>query len=130
MSFWSWFTSDKIKADEAYVLNLLVKIKAGAQVAEADAEAAAKWLTDNSGTIAQDVAIVTGLIIRLGLAGHPEIAAAITAANVAVAALNAFAAADAAGGNIVPALLSGYEAVKQAQAAHAQAGLAVAATVK
>jgi hypothetical protein len=115
-----------VKADEAFVLSLVVKIKAEVQIIEADAQKAMQWLDANAGTVAQNIANVTAVVIKLGLVAHPEIGAAVTAANIAVAALNAFAAAVAAGTPNTTAIVDGYNAVKQAQVAQATAALAVA----
>lgn len=114
---------------EQSVINTIVQIKQGLAVAVADVELALNWTIKNSGSIAKDITTLTSVITELGLAGNPSIAAAVLAANVAVAALNAVAAASNAGDTQTAILVAGYNASKQAAIAHAKIGLAITATV-
>lgn len=120
MSFFSsWFS--RATATEAEILTIAMKIRADIAIAEADVNKALNWVNSNIPTIVRDINAVTSIVISLGLAGQPNVAAAVAAANVAVATLNAFAAARAAGGNNTDAVVAGMHAVNQAAGARAAA---------
>ena len=83
--------------------------------------AALQWVAGQVPTIATDLQVVEGLIVALGFSTNPNVATAIADANLAVQALNAFAAAENAGNTDAQAVVNGYVALKQAQAAVASA---------
>lgn len=116
-------------ATEQDVVNILAKVKQDAVIAVKDVNAALKWISGNIGLIDASVQEVLGIVTTLGATSDPKVAAAIKDANVAVAALNAYAAASNSGQNNVSAVVNGYVALKQAQASVAAASAASAATV-
>lgn len=118
-----WFTTT-----EADVVAIIAKIKTDVAVVESDIDAALKWVASNAPAIVADLQSVVGIAETVGVAANPQVAAAIVAANTAVAALNAFAAASNSGSSDTQAVLSGYVAVKQAQAAAASAAAAAVQT--
>jgi len=115
----NWFVTT-----EAQVLQIIAQIKADVVVAEGQINTALTWVAQNVPTIAGDINNVTALVQTVGLANAPAVATAIKDANLAVTALNAFAAASAAGQSNAQAVMQGYVAVKQAQAAVATAAAA------
>ena len=122
---------DQLKAffttTEADVVSVIVKIKTDASVIESEVNSALHWIAANAPAIAADLQQVVGVVEVVGVASNPQVAAAITAANVAVTALNAFAAASNKGQTNPQAVLAGYVAVKQAQSAAASAAAAAVA---
>lgn len=112
---------------ETDVLDLIAKIKTDVQVAESDIAAGLHWVASHAPTIASDIQQVAAVAETIGLTTNPEFAAAVTGANLAVTALNAFAGAANSGASNVQAVVQGYTAVKQAQAASAAAAAALAA---
>jgi hypothetical protein len=124
----SWFSSF-LSTAESDVIKTITAIKSEATVAIADINAALKWIADNAGTITTDIQEVLGLVQVVGIA-NPSVEAAVTAANAAVGALNAYAAAYKSGTGTPAAVIAGYSAFKQAQAAAASAtAIAVQASV-
>jgi hypothetical protein len=126
----SWFSSLKtyVAYAEKDVLALVANIKQDVQIAESDINAALRWIAGNAGTITTDIQEVLGLVQIVGIA-NPQVEVAVTAANSAVGALNAFAAAYNSGTGTSSSVIAGYSAFKQAQAAAATAtSIAVAAT--
>lgn len=115
----SFFDSLKswISETEADVVKVITAIKADAVVVEADIVAAQHWIASNAPAIATDIQQVLSLVEVVGVGTNPEVAAAVTAANLAVGALNAFAAASNSGGTPAQSVVAGYVAVKQAQSA-------------
>ena len=115
----SFFDSWKafLTETEADVVKIITAIKADAVIIEADVVAAQHWIANNAPTIAKDIQQVLGLVEAVGIGANPEVAAAVVAANLAVSALNAFAAQTNAGGNAAQSVVAGYVAVKQAQSA-------------
>jgi hypothetical protein len=114
---------------EQDIVALLAKVKSGAQVVETDLAAALKWLAGNAGTISTDVQYTASVVKALGATSDPKVAAAVADANLAVASLNSFAAAYNSGQGTVTAVVQGYTALKQAQAATATAVAAATSTV-
>jgi hypothetical protein len=106
-----------ISETEADVVTIVTNIKAGVAVVESDLAAAEHWIASNAPAIAADIQQVLGLVEAVGIGANPEVAAAVTAANLAVNALNAFAASSNAGATPAQAVVAGYVAVKQAQSA-------------
>lgn len=122
-----WNFIDETEAD---VLAVITQIKADVVVAENDINSALHWVVSNVPAITADIEEVLGIATEIGVASNPEVAAAITAANIAVTALNAFAASSNSGASNTQAVIAGYVAVKQAQAASSSASAAaIAATV-
>jgi hypothetical protein len=117
-----------IVTTEADVVAIIAKIKTAEEVVVTDINNALHWIASNAPTIVSDIQSVIGVAETVGVASNPQVAAAITAANLAVAALNSFAAASNAGQTSTQAVLQGYVAVKQAQAAAASAAAAAVAT--
>ena len=115
----SFFDSWKafLTETEADVVKIITAIKADAVIIEADVVAAQHWIANNAPTIAKDIQQVLGLVEAVGIGANPEVAAAVVAANLAVSALNAFAAQTNVGGNAAQSVVAGYVAVKQAQSA-------------
>ena len=119
---------------EQDVVNWIADIKQGLAVAEADITNGLNWVASEVPNIVTALQATVGLVEKVGLASNPEVAAAIAAANVAVTALNAFAAAQNAGiaAGTSPlqvdgtALVAGFTAVKQSQASNALAMAAAA----
>lgn len=138
MSIFSWFQAEA-KIVETDVLAFITKVENDVAVVVKDAEAALSWLAAEAPTVAADVAQVATFIEGIPVVGaNPTVLAAVTAANVAVQGLNAFAAAytksTATGGSITltqasQAVVAGYQGLKNAQAAvAAAASTAVSAT--
>jgi len=125
----SFFTSlqNFITETEADVVAIVTDIKAGVAVVENDLVAAEHWIASNAPAIAADIQQVLGLVEAVGVGSNPEVAAAVVAANLAVNALNAFAAASNTGATPTQAVVAGYVAVKQAQSAVSSAMAATAA---
>jgi hypothetical protein len=73
---------------------------------------------------------VLSVVEAIGIGANPEVATAVTAANSAVAALNAFATQYNNGTGTVQSVVSGYSAFKQAQAAAATAAAAAVTASK
>lgn len=119
MSWTSFWTTT-----EADVVAIITKIKTAEQVVASDINTALKWIASNTPTIVSDLQSVVGVVEAVGVATNPQVAAAISAANLAVNALNAFASASNSGQANSKAVLAGYVAVKQAQAAAASAAAA------
>lgn len=113
---------------ESDVVAIVIKIKTEEEVIASEINSALHWIASNTPAIAADIEAVVGIAETVGVAGNPEVAAAIVAANVAVTALNAFANASNSGKSNTQAVLSGYVAVKQAQAAVASAKAAMVAS--
>lgn len=125
-SFSSWWSTT-----ESEVVAIIAKVKDEALVVEHDVIKALNWVVANSSTIAKDINTVTGYAAMLGVTtGNPAFAAAVSAANVAVQALNTVAQAHANGLTDAQAVVQGYVAVKSAQAAVSQAAAAAATTAK
>lgn len=119
----TWFVTT-----EQEVATIVGQIKADIDVAIQDVDKALQWVVSQVPTIAASLTTAASLIEQVGLASHPEVAAAIAAANIAVEGLNAFAAAANAGKTMPQAVVSGYVAVKSAQAAVAGATAVAAKT--
>lgn len=116
-----------ISETEADVVAVVAAIKADASVIESDLIAAEHWIASNAPAIAADIAQVLSLVEQVGVGTNPEVAAAVVAANLAVNALNAFAASSNSGASPTQAVVAGYVAVKQAQASVSSAMAATAA---
>ena len=127
MSFFTALQSFLVET-EADVVKVVGAIKADIVIAERDIVAAQHWIASNAPAIAADIQEVLNLVELVGLGANPEVGAAVTAANVAVQALNAFANASNTGATPGQAVIAGYVAVKQAQAAVSSAMAATAAT--
>jgi hypothetical protein len=120
-----WNFIDETETD---VLTVITQIKADVVVAESDINSALHWVASNVPAITADIQQVLAIAEEIGIASNPDVAVAITAANVAVTALNAFASASNSGQSNTQAVIAGYVAVKQAQAASSSASAAVAGT--
>jgi hypothetical protein len=106
-----------ITETEADVVMVITDIKAGVAVVESDLTAAEHWIASNTPAIAAAVQEVLSLVETFGIGANPEVAVAVTAANAAVTALNAFAAASNTGSTPTQAVVAGYVAVQQANSA-------------
>lgn len=105
---------------EADVQAVFADIVKGVEVVATDVEDGINWLEKQTPTITAAIQSVTGLLGQLpGVASNSTYLAAVKDANEAVAALNAAVAAQASGGSVAQQLVSGYVALKQAQAATA-----------
>lgn len=128
MTFFSSLSLASLKSfivtSEADVVAVIVKIKTEEAVIASEINNALHWIASNEPTIAADIQQVLSVVETVGAAANPQVVAAITAANLAVNALNAFAAASNSGSSNTQAVLAGYVAVKQAQAAAASAAAA------
>ena len=124
MSILSFF-----QTTEADLIKVLGKIKDDAVILPGEINAALKWLAGNTPAIAADIQSVLSIVEVLGVATNPAVATAVADANLAVTALNAYAAASNAGKPNVQAVVQGYVALQQANAAVAVAKSASAATV-
>lgn len=113
-------------ATEADVVALIGAIKKDAVIVAHDIDRALTWIAKQTPTIVSDLQTATKLVAEVGAVSNPQIAAAVTAANIAVAALNAFASAKTSGQSDVSAVVQGYVAVKQANAAVNAAAAAAA----
>lgn len=120
-TFKNWLTET-----EADVQAIITNIKSDVAVVESDIDAALHWIASNETPISNAIIQVVNLIEAFGVAGNPEVAAGVAAANLAVQGLNAFAGAVSSGQNDVQSVITGYAAVKQAQA---QIAAATAAAV-
>lgn len=121
----TWFQTEA-PIIEADVLNFIQRVEAGVQTVVADAEKSLTWIATQAPAIASDLQLVEGFVVANPvLVANPTVLAAVTAANLAVQGLNAFAAsynkANASAADQVKAVVAGYQAVKQAQAASASA---------
>lgn len=110
-----------IMTTEQDVISIVTKIKTESEILQQELDTALHWIASNAPTIVADIQTVTAVAETVGVAANPGVAAAIMAANTAVTALNAFAAASNSGKNDPEAVIAGYVAVKQAQAAAASA---------
>ena len=104
---------------EEDVIAIAIKIKNEVPVVEADVAKVLNWITNNVGTIAQDLQLVESVVVSV--APTPAGLAAVDTANEAMTALNAYAQAHANGLSTAQSALNGYNAYKQAQAAASQA---------
>lgn len=114
---------------ETFVQNVITQVKNAEAVAMADLDSALKWVASNTPTIVADIEQVIGFAGQVGLASTPAGVAAIAAAQVAIATLNAVAQSQNTGASDIQTLLAGYTAVKQAQAAAATTAAAAATSV-
>jgi len=124
MSVMSFF-----RTTEDDIIKVLGKIKDEAVVLPGEINSALKWLAGNTPAIASDIQAVLSIVEVLGVATNPAVATAVADANLAVTALNAYAAASKAGKPNVQAVVQGYVALQQANAAVALAKSASASTV-
>lgn len=117
----SFFTSIEhyFTVFEEDVVAIAIKIKNEIPVLEADIAKVLNWITNNVGTIAQDLQLVESVVVSV--APTPAVLAAVATANEAMTALNAYAQAHAQGLSTAQSALNGYNAYKQAQAAASQA---------
>lgn len=113
---------------EADVQAVIAAVAKGVQEAETLIDDALQWVVNNTPTIVTDITNVIGFASAVGATANPTVAAAVAAAQTAIAALNAVAAAKNSGATDIQTLLSGYTAIKQAQSsvAAAQAGATTA----
>lgn len=114
---------------ETFVQNVISQVQKAEAIAVADLDAALKWVASNTPTIVADIEQVIGFAGQVGLASTPAGAAAVAAAQVAIATLNAVAQSQNTGASDIQTLLAGYTAVKQAQAAAATTAAAAATSV-
>jgi len=115
-SLTAWFYTT-----EQEVLKVVTAIKQDAEVAQSEINSALHWIASNAPTISAQIIQVVNLVEAFGVVGNPTVAAAVEAANLAVAGLNAFAAASTGGKSNTQSVIDGYSAVKKAQASIASA---------
>lgn len=120
----SWFVTT-----EANVQAVIVLVQKDIAVIEADVDAALKWVANNTPTIVSYVEAVIGFASQVGLSSTPAGAAAVLAAQTAIATLNAVAQAQNTGASDIQTLLAGYAAIKQAQGAASSAAAAATQAV-
>jgi len=113
---------------ETEVIALVVAVKKGEELVASDIDKALKWVASETPAIVSNLQGAVAIVEAVGVASNPDVALAITAANVAVTALNAFAAASNSGKTDAQAVVQGYVAVKQAQASAASAAAAAASS--
>jgi hypothetical protein len=113
---------------EQDVIKLVTAVSQDLPVLEKDINNAFSWIANETPTIAANLQTATTLVTAVGAASNPQVAAAITAANLAVQGLNAFAAQYNAGAPSATAVIDGYIALKQASAAASSAAAAAAAS--
>jgi hypothetical protein len=106
---------------EQDVVLLLVEIKTGAAVAAHEIAAGLAWVEQHTADITTGIQQVTTLVTGIAavtpsLKNNATIQKAVTEANAAVAALNAYASA-AQSGDQAQALVNGYVAFQQANSA-------------
>lgn len=117
---------------EQDVVNLITNIKNDIAVAEADVSSALKWLSGEVPTIVGALQTAVGLATAVGVVSQPE----LLAANAAVAALTAFAGVQNATTSApainqsAQAVVAGYVAYTQANAAVNTAKASAAAATK
>lgn len=127
----SFFTTIEAKfaTDEAWVLGLIVKIQQGEAAIESDIRIALSWINSHITDINAGLQEIESVVASLATAGvklPPAVMASIKDANVAVAGLNAYAAASAGGVNNAQALVDGYLAAKNVLTASTAAAVMVA----
>lgn len=129
MSFWQVVKNALIETEQD-VIAVIAKIRQDGAVAVKDVEKAIAWAANNAPVVASEIESVVQFASRIGIASNPEFAAAIVAADAAVAALDAFAKQYKSQGatlaNDASAAVAGYVAAKQAQGAAALAAAAAA----
>jgi hypothetical protein len=118
---------DFFHTTEQDVIEVIAAIPHGIVVAEEALQKASHWIVGQAPNISANLQLAEGLIVASGGGADPQVRAAIAAANVAVAGLNAYAKASATGNITTDAIAQGYIAVKQASAAAASASSAAAA---
>jgi len=128
----SFFTSIKnfLVTTEQDVIKIIGAIVKEEAVLEKDLGIALKWIAGQTPTIASKLQMAESLIVAVGAANNPNVAASIAAANLAVAGLNAFAAAYNSGTPTAAAVVEGYQALKQASAAASNAAASAVSSVK
>ncbi|MGA8170297.1 MAG: hypothetical protein WB816_05630, partial [Methylocystis sp.] len=77
---------------EQEVVAIIAKAKVGVALAAHEISIGLAWVANNTPQIAADLQTAETLIVATGVGANPSVAAAITAANVAVAGLNQYAA--------------------------------------
>jgi hypothetical protein len=122
--------------DEAWVVSFFAKVKQDVVIVEGDLMTALNWLAAHAQQINTDLQGLLGVVSALGLTISPPVAAAVTAANVGVAAINAVVAAvnqakangQSAGSTIAAAGVAAYQQLKTTQSTLAAAQSHVAAS--
>lgn len=114
---------------EADVQALVVAINKNAAFTESQLASGLSWVAKEVPTIVPFIEQALSFATAVGAAANPEAALVITAAQEAIAALNAVAQAQNSGATTVQTLLSGYSAVKSAQASGASVAAAAAKSV-
>ena len=123
LSVLSWL-ENVLTVTEKDVVAIVVKAKQEIELAAHEINAALGWIASNTPAIAADIRQVSSIIQLAGVidpAAEAGVAAAVVAANTAVAGLNAFASAYQNGSGNAASVVAGYTAIKQAQAAVASA---------
>lgn len=126
----SFFDRFKIwaKATEKDVLDVIVKVKQGFEVAERDFKKAWKWLFDHVDEITSAVNTISEVVTGLNAAGLKipvSVSKSVAEANKAVATLNALMEASGEDPN-AQKLIDGYIAAKNVWGAADKASVAVA----
>ena len=129
MSFFAKLQS-LIVTTETDVVKVIAAVKAAEKVAEKDVAYALGWVAKQAPTVASDLVRATGIIEALGVSADPRVLAAIEAANIAVKALNVYAAAYKVGSTDQQSVVNGYIAIKQASASVSSAVAAAASSGK
>ena len=118
---------------EKRVQTIITDILKGGQVLEADIHTASSWIVGKAPTIASDLQGVLAFLTEVeavvpGVGANAEVKAAVSAANLAVQGINAFATEYSTTGSTAQGVLSGYAATQSATSALAAAKAAVASS--
>ena len=116
-----WFVTT-----EQEVLQIYAKVIAEVPILDAEIATVLKWVQNNAPAIVADLQQVLAIFSAVGVIVPGPV---LLAANAAVAALNAIAAAQAAGKTSTQTVVAGVVAVQQAAAAKANAIVAVSAAI-
>lgn len=114
---------------ETDVQAFIALVQKGITYAESALTSALEWVANEVPTVVPIIEEALSFAGAVGAASNPEAAVVITAAQEAVAALNAVAQAQGTGANDIQTLLAGYNAVKTAQASAASVVAASTKTV-
>src|SRR5260370_4637444 len=131
-SWWKFWSSGVLAADEAWVIQTLSKVQQQGQVAVGDIKAVMNWTYAHFDVIAQNLAQVIAVANMVGLGANPTVMAAEVAANAILAAIKAAKAASASStstsdvAQLAASAQAAYVAVKELQVAHATAAVTVA----
>ena len=116
--------------NEKAILALVTDIKNSLPTVASDIQSIFKWAGSHETAVSADIASFMNVAQFAGIAADPKVAASITAANAALAAISTLLTASKFGGASAPQGLQIYAAVKAAQAAAATLAATIATTYK